>query len=48
MNEAVLFNMRNAYQNYNVAVNLSDRVITHTWACSSRRCGMPTTAPPAS
>jgi uncharacterized protein (DUF39 family) len=26
-NEAVLFNMRNAYQNYNVAVNLSDRVI---------------------
>ena len=27
MNEAMLFNMRNAYQNYNVAVNLSDRVI---------------------
>jgi len=27
MNEAVLFNMRNAYQNYNVAVNLSDRMI---------------------
>ena len=27
MNEAVLFNMRNAYQNYNVAVNLSDRTI---------------------
>lgn len=27
MNEAVLFNMRNCYQNYNVAVNLSDRVI---------------------
>jgi len=27
MNEAILFNMRNAYQNYNVAVNLSDRVI---------------------
>ena len=27
INEAVLFNMRNAYQNYNVAVNLSDRVI---------------------
>jgi L-aspartate semialdehyde sulfurtransferase len=27
MNEAVLFDMRNAYQNYNVAVNLSDRVI---------------------
>jgi len=27
LNEAVLFNMRNAYQNYNVAVNLSDRII---------------------
>lgn len=27
LNEAVLFNMRNAYQNYNVAVNLSDRVL---------------------
>lgn len=27
MNEAVLFNIRNAYQNYNVAVNLSDRLI---------------------
>jgi|UniRef100_A0A7C3Z205 uncharacterized protein (DUF39 family) len=27
MNETVLFNMRNAYQNYNVAVNLSDRVL---------------------
>jgi len=25
INEAVLFNIRNAYQNYNVAVNLSDR-----------------------
>ncbi|NLI81813.1 MAG: hypothetical protein GX443_09020 [Deltaproteobacteria bacterium] len=30
MNEAVLFNMRNAYQNYNVGVNLSDHVI-HTY-----------------
>ncbi len=30
LNEAVLFNPRNAYQNYNVAVNLSDRVI-HTY-----------------
>ncbi|UCG13254.1 MAG: homocysteine biosynthesis protein [Deltaproteobacteria bacterium] len=30
MNEAVLFNTRNAYQNYNVAVNLSDRII-HTY-----------------
>jgi len=27
LNEAVLFNMRNAYQNYNVAVNRSNRVI---------------------
>ena len=27
MNEAVLFNPRNCYQNYNVAVNLSDRAI---------------------
>jgi uncharacterized protein (DUF39 family) len=26
INEAILFNARNAYQNYNVAVNLSDRV----------------------
>ena len=26
-NEAVLFNIRNCYQNYNVAVNLSDRII---------------------
>jgi len=30
MNEAVLFNIRNCYQNYNVAVNLSDRII-HTY-----------------
>ena len=27
VNEAVLFDMRNAYQNYNVAVNLSDKTI---------------------
>jgi uncharacterized protein (DUF39 family) len=27
LNEAVLFNMRNAYQNYNVAVNLSNKAI---------------------
>jgi len=27
LNEAVLFDMRNAYQNYNVAVNLSDKTI---------------------
>ena len=30
MNEAVMMNPRNAYQNYNVAVNLSDRTI-HTY-----------------
>jgi uncharacterized protein (DUF39 family) len=27
LNQAVLFNIRNAYQNYNVAVNLSDRTL---------------------
>ena len=27
INEATLFNIRNAYQNYNVAVNLSDKII---------------------
>lgn len=27
VNEAVLFNMRNAYQNYNVAVNCSDKTV---------------------
>lgn len=27
LNEAILFNVRNAYQNYNVAVNLSDRIL---------------------
>jgi len=27
MNEAVLFNPRNCYQNYNVAINLSDKII---------------------
>jgi uncharacterized protein (DUF39 family) len=27
INEAVLFNIRNAYQNYNVAVNVSDRTL---------------------
>jgi uncharacterized protein (DUF39 family) len=30
LNEAMLFNIRNAYQNYNVAVNVSDRII-HTY-----------------
>jgi uncharacterized protein (DUF39 family) len=32
LNETVLFNMRNAYQNYNVAVNLSDKTI-YTYGC---------------
>jgi uncharacterized protein (DUF39 family) len=27
INEAILFNVRNAYQNYNVAVNLGDRIL---------------------
>ncbi len=27
LNEAVLFNIRNCYQNYNIAVNLSDKII---------------------
>jgi uncharacterized protein (DUF39 family) len=27
LNEAVLFNMRNCYQNYNVAVNVTDKII---------------------
>lgn len=27
LNEAILFNPRNAYQNYNIAVNLSDKII---------------------
>jgi len=27
INEAVLFNMRNSYQNYNIGVNLSDKII---------------------
>jgi uncharacterized protein (DUF39 family) len=27
LNDAVLFNLRNAYQNYNVAVNLSDKTV---------------------
>jgi uncharacterized protein (DUF39 family) len=27
INEAILFNIRNAYQNYNVAVNVSDKII---------------------
>ena len=27
INEAVLFNIRNCYQNYNVTVNLSDKII---------------------
>lgn len=36
MNEATLFNFRNAYQNYNVAVNLSDKTI-HTYMGTLKR-----------
>jgi len=39
MNEAVLFNMRNAYQNYNVAVNNSDKTIyTYMGVLKPRLC----------
>ena len=33
LRDAVLFNPRNAYQNYNCAVNLSDTTIIPIWAC---------------
>jgi len=37
LNEAVLFNIRNCYQNYNVAVNLSDKIIyTYMGALKSK------------
>ena len=39
MNEAVLFNPRNAYQNYNVAVNLGDRTIYTYMGVLRRRLG---------
>ncbi|MEJ5377301.1 MAG: homocysteine biosynthesis protein [bacterium] len=39
MNEAVLFNPRNCYQNYNVAVNLSDRVIYTYMGTLRPQCG---------
>jgi uncharacterized protein (DUF39 family) len=39
MNEAVLFNPRNAYQNYNVAVNLSDKVIYTYMGTLRPQCG---------
>lgn len=39
MNEAVLFNPRNCYQNYNVAVNLSDRVIYTCMGTLRPQCG---------
>jgi len=43
INEAVLFDIRNAYQNYNVAVNLSDKTIYTYMGYSNRTWGMPTT-----
>jgi len=39
LNEAVLFNMRNAYQNYNVAVNLSDKTIYTYMGVLKRKLG---------
>ena len=48
MNEAVLFNMRNAYQNYNVAVNLSDRVLYTYMGVLQPRMRNANYAPPAS
>ena len=39
VNEAFLFNPRNAYQNYNVAVNLSDRVIYTYMGTLRPNCG---------
>jgi L-aspartate semialdehyde sulfurtransferase len=39
MNEAVLFNPRNCYQNYNVAVNLSNKVIYTYMGTLRPQCG---------
>jgi L-aspartate semialdehyde sulfurtransferase len=39
LNEAVLFNPRNCYQNYNVAVNLSDRMIYTYMGVLKPNCG---------
>ncbi len=39
LNEAVLFNPRNAYQNYNVAVNLGDKVIYTYMGMLKPNCG---------
>lgn len=39
LNEAVLFNMRNCYQNYNVAINLSDKMIYTYMGVLKPNCG---------
>ncbi|MBU0503625.1 MAG: homocysteine biosynthesis protein [Candidatus Omnitrophica bacterium] len=39
LNEAVLFNLRNCYQNYNVAVNLSDRILYTYMGVLKPNCG---------
>lgn len=39
LNESYLFNPRNAYQNYNVAVNLSDKTIYTYMGILKPRCG---------
>jgi L-aspartate semialdehyde sulfurtransferase len=39
VNEAVLFNPRNCYQNYNVAVNLSDKIIYTYMGVLKSDCG---------
>lgn len=39
INEAVLFNIRNCYQNYNVAVNLSDKMIYTYMGALKPNCG---------
>ena len=48
VNEAYLFNPRSCYQNYNVAVNLSDRTIYTYMGILNPTWVMPTTAVPAS
>ncbi len=48
MNEAVLFNIRNAYQNYNVAANLSDRTIYTYLGVLKPKLGNANYSPPAS
>ena len=48
INEAVLFNPRNAYQNYNVAVNASDKTIYTYMGILKPHVAMPIIAAPAS